>query len=192
MDFDNEKRMMVAFALTLVALMVYSALFVKEKPHPPAAKLAPKTATLAVPGAKAPASLSQASRPAPAPVALPVEEGTKAQDITVSEPYYRITFSTQGGLVKSWALTKYRNEQGKPLDLVNGEASQVLGYPLSIRLADSALSDKINRALFAAQPDQTSLENPHQLDFVYSDGKVRVTKEFTFGAAYETSVKVTV
>ncbi len=188
MDFDNEKRMMVAFALTLVALMVYSALFVKEKPHPPAANAAAKTSASALPGAKA----QSANTAAPAPIALPIEQGARTEDITISQLNYRITFSTQGALVKSWVLAKYRNEQGKPLDLVNAAASQVLGYPLSIRLADIALSDKINHAVFAAHPDQTSLENPNKLDFVYSDGKVRVTKEFTFNPDYETSVKVTV
>ncbi|HUY15096.1 MAG TPA: membrane protein insertase YidC [Terriglobia bacterium] len=186
MDFDNEKRMMVAFALTLVALMVYSALFVKQKPHPPAANSPAQTATSAPQGTNAqPAKV-------PAPVALAVEQGAKAEDITVSQPHYQITFSTQGGLVKSWVLTQYRNERGRPLDLVDGAASKVLGYPLSIHLADAALSDQINHAVFAAHPDQTSLQNPNKLDLVYSDGKIRVTKEFTFSSGYETGVKVTV
>ena len=188
MDFDNEKRMMVAFALTLVALMVYSALFIKQKPHPQAANSPARTATSVTQGASA----QPAKVPAPAPVALAVEEGAKAEDITVSQPHYRIAFSTQGGLVKSWVLTQYRNEQGRPLDLVDGAASKVLGYPLCIHLADAALSDKINHAVFAAHPDQTSLQNPGKLDLVYSDGKVRVTKEFTFTPGYETGVKVTV
>jgi YidC/Oxa1 family membrane protein insertase len=188
MDFDNEKRMMVAFALTLVALMVYSALFVKEKPHPPAASSAAQGASAATPGSRSPAAVTQA----PAPVALPVEQGTRPQDITVSRPLYRVTFSTQGAVVKSWVLTKYRNEQGKLLDLVESAAAPALGYPLSLRLADSALADKINHAVFVAQPDQPALENSKQLDFVYSDGKVRVTKEFTFGPGYVASVKVAV
>ena len=192
MNLDNEKRMMVAFALTLLALLAYSALFVKPKPHPPAAKPAAKTATAAPPGVNTQASPSHPRTHVPAPVALPVEKGSQAEDITVSQRYYKITFSTQGGLVKSWVLTKYRNEQGKPLDLVDAEASQALGYPLSIHVADSALSDQINHAIFAAHPDQTSLDHPSKLDFVYSNGKIRVTKEFTFGSGYETKVKVTV
>lgn len=187
MDFDNEKRTMVAFALTLVLLLAYSAVFVKQRPHPPAANAA-KTATSVPSGTKAPST----NAAPPAPVALSVEHGAQAEDITVSQRNYRITFSTQGALVKSWVLTRYRNEHGKPLDLVDGPASQVLGYPLSIRLADAALSDKINHAVFAAHPDQTDLENPSKLDLVYSDGKVRVTKEFAFSADYEASIKVTV
>jgi YidC/Oxa1 family membrane protein insertase len=192
MDSGNEKRVMVAFALTLAMLMLYSAFFVKEKPHAPAAKQAVAESAITASGTKTPASAPQATTPPPAPVALSVEQGAKAEDITVSEPSYRVVFSTQGGLVKSWVLTKYRNEHGKPLNLVDDQASQVLGYPLSIRLTDSTLSDQINHAVFVAHPDQTFLENPHQLDFVYSNGKVKVTKEFTFDADYETHVKVTV
>ena len=49
---------------------------------------------------------------------------------------YRVTFSTQGAVVKSWVLKKYRDEKGAPLDVVDGAACEILGFPMSLSLGD--------------------------------------------------------
>ncbi len=92
-------------------------------------------------------------------------------------------------MVKSWILKKYRDENGKPLDVVNGEACEKLGYPMSLQVADQALANKLNTALYVPNVSGRTLEAPATVEFIYSDGKVQVQKQFSFGSGYEMRAK---
>jgi len=92
-------------------------------------------------------------------------------------------------VIKSWILKKYRDENGKPLDVVNGEACEKLGYPMSLQVADQALANKLNTALYVPSVSGRSLEAPATVEFIYSDGKVQVQKQFSFGSGYEMRAK---
>ncbi|MCL5669900.1 MAG: membrane protein insertase YidC [Acidobacteria bacterium] len=124
------------------------------------------------------------------PVALPVEEGTQAAEITVESKFYRVTFSTQGAVVKSWVLRKFKDENGKPLDVVNREACAELGYPMSLSLPNNSLAKNLNEAIYVATPAVGPLKAPVTVQFVYSNGKVEVQKQFSFGLGYEVRAKV--
>jgi len=190
MTLDNEKRIMLAFALSFVALLLYRVML-PPPPKPPAKPAAPATA----PGRPAAAASQAAPATAPAPpvpVALPVVQGSKAEEIVVENNFYRVTFSTEGAVVKSWILKKYVDEKGQPLDVVNATACQTLGFPLSVSLGDEELKAKVNAALYAAQPSSPTLTPPARLEFVYSDGKTQVRKQFSFEKAYEAHVTVSV
>src|SRR5579863_7835136 len=134
MNMDIEKRMLIAIVLTLGMLMLWRAFFAPPPPPP-----APPHSTPPLTSKSGPASPSRSTSPSSAPpprVALPVVAGTKTQDIVVENSLYRITLSTQGGLVKSWVLKNYQDAQDKPLDVVNASACAQLGYPMSITLPD--------------------------------------------------------
>ncbi|MGH9353133.1 MAG: membrane protein insertase YidC, partial [Terriglobia bacterium] len=183
-----EKRMLIAVVLTLGLLMLWRAFFAPPPPPPsshPASALASKNA--------APSRSARAAVPAPPPhVSLAVEEGTQAQDIVVESSFYRITLSTQGGVIKSWVLRKYEDAQNKPLDVVNASACGQLGYPMSLRLEDAALAAKLNSAVYVASPAGANLSAPAVAAFKYSDGKIEVKKEYSFGPGYEVKVRVSV
>ena len=192
---NSEKRVIVAFALSFAVLMLWRVLFVKEAPpsrsssssavHAPAGQGAePLTTSEAAKTPEAPTI--------PPPPQIPVVEGSQAQDITVENGLYRVVFSTQGGVVKSWILRKYTDENGKPLDVVNAEASKQLGYPMSITTADSSLNQKINQALYVATPRAATLKAPATLELTYSDGHVQVQKKFSFGSDYKLHASVSV
>jgi YidC/Oxa1 family membrane protein insertase len=197
---NQEKRVLIAFALSFVVLVLMRMFFFKEQPKPKTAPpaQAQQAAKNESKPANAPAASGKAAAPPakpPAPVALPVEQGNSAQEIVIEGDLYRVTFSTQGAVIKSWVLTKYKDEKGKPLDVVDGAACANLGYPMSINLtnpAEAALASQLNDAVFVAQPSASTLHAPAKLDFVYSDGKVRVIKQFTFGAGYEVKAEVSV
>jgi YidC/Oxa1 family membrane protein insertase len=191
---DTNKRVLIAFAVSFAILIVWRALFVPPAPPPaPKAPAAPtKAGAGAVPEAPAVAKTPQAAKKAPPRVALPVQQGSQAQDIVIEGQDYRVTFSTQGGVVTSWILKDYRDENGKPLDVVNHAACEALGFPLSLRLADQELSGRLNKALFVSTPSGTSLTAPLKLELVYSDGKIRVRKQFEFASGYEIQAEVSV
>lgn len=194
---DTNKRVLIAFALSFAILLVWKYAF-PPPPEPtpiktvaPAAPTQPSTAAQAA-GAAQPASPSAPSKsapPAPA-VALPVQQGSLAEKIVIESELYRVTFSTEGGVVKSWVLKKFVDEHGKPLDVVNGPACEKLGFPMSLNLADPELSKKLNSAFFVATPSRPSLTAPAKLELAYSDGKIQVKKQFAFGPGYEVRAEV--
>jgi len=227
-DHDREIRMLIAFALSFVVLLVWRFVIVKEAPKPPAK---PANETISQP-APVPATTEKeakpqgattASAPAGAAPVLPVVEGNRAQDVVVEGDLYRVTFSTKGGVVRSWVLKNYKDANGNPLDLVNQPACESLGYPMSLASTeDPALSGKLNSAVYIAKetPDNTgssagatgqssqgtsnpashaasaspggTLAAPVTLEFLYSDGKVQVRKQFNFGGGYQVGVQVSV
>src|SRR4029077_11149745 len=87
-------------------------------------------------------------------------------------------------VVKSWLLIeknkdgsyKYRDNSGKPFDLVNQMMAPQLGYPLSLFFYDKELENKVNQALFVGESAGESTTAP--LTFEYSDGDVTVRKTF--------------
>ncbi len=181
---DQQKRLLLAFALSFAVLMLWRLLFPPPLPRKPAT--APvKTASSAQP--QQPVS----SKPA-APVSLAVQQGSKAEEIVVEGDLYRITLSTEGAVVRNWVLKKYREDKEQPLDVVNRDACQKLGFPMSIDLADAALASKLNSALFVASPADHSLKVPAKVEFAFSDGKVQARKQFSFGPGYEVHAEVSV
>ena len=191
---DNEKRVMLAFALSFVMLLIWRIMFVKTPPPSPKPSATSQATTQQATGQKG--SEKSAAKPEapklPPPPQIPVVEGQQAQNIVVENDLYRITFSTRGGVIKSWILKKYDDAGGKSLDVVNPVAGRQLGYPMSVRTQDSSLNQKINQAIFVAQPAGTMLKAPTTLEFTYSDGHVQVQKKFTFGSDYMMKASVSV
>ncbi len=74
-----------------------------------------------------------------------------AETTTVVEnELYRITFSNHGGQAVSWILKKYKDDAGKPLDLVNPKAAAKAGYPLSLWTYDANLRNQLVQAIVCA------------------------------------------
>ncbi|MGH9395650.1 MAG: membrane protein insertase YidC [Terriglobia bacterium] len=193
MDLNNEKRMLIAIVLTLGMLMVWRAYFAPPVPPPPPSHATPPISAkseTASPG-KSIAKASAASAPA-RKVVLPIIQGSEAKEIVVENSFYRVTLSTQGGVVKSWVLKKYQDARNHPLDVVNANACAQLGYPMSISLQDAALAAKLNSAIYVAQPADSTLFAPREVTLTYSDGKIQAKKEYSFGPNYQVKVKVSV
>ncbi|MGH9376541.1 MAG: membrane protein insertase YidC [Terriglobia bacterium] len=184
---DNEKRLLIAFGLSFAFLIVWRMFFMPAPPPTPAPTPSSKSSAPIAAKASAPA------RPkAPPRVTLPAIQGQTPEDIVIENTLYRITLSTQGAVVKSWILKKFKDEHNKPLDVVNSGASAALGYPLSIEMADPDLAARLNSALFVATPAAPSLQAPQTVTLTYSDGKIEVRKQLSFGSGYGVNVKVSV
>ncbi len=192
-DFQNpqhepgsEKRMLLAFALTmliLLAMQPFISRFTKQ-PQTPASTATPPAAT-------APA---EAKPTAPAPRAPAGSRVAAAESETVVEnDLYKIAFTNRGAQVKSWILKKYRDDKGNPLELVNAQAASKYGYPLSLWSYDEGLRKKLNEALYVASATGEQ-HAPASLTYEYSDSGTIVRKTFSFDHSYvvkaETSVYV--
>jgi YidC/Oxa1 family membrane protein insertase len=119
----------------------------------------------------------------PAASSVPVVAATAESTTIVENELYRITFSNRGGQVTSWILKNYKDSDGKPLNLVHGEAAQQVGYPLSLYTYDAALTAALGQALYV--PSATgNVAAPANLTFTYSNGATQVRKTFSFDETY--------
>lgn len=233
---DQDKRVIVAFALSFVMLVAWRVFFVKPAPptvKPPVGATAPSHAQPGVPAPVSPQGKNQTvgspkdqgksgkQTATSAPPALPIQQGSKAQDIVVENDLYKVTLSSQGGVVKSWVLKKFKDEKGDLLELVNQPACETLGYPMSLVVsapsetlkANTELGRKVNTALYLTSmskplpvnaamvkdkslPQEPVLAPPYtapiNLEFTYSDGTVLVHKKYSFQHGYEIQVEVSV
>jgi YidC/Oxa1 family membrane protein insertase len=82
-----------------------------------------------------------------------VVEAREEKTVVVESALYRVELSNRGGVVKTWQLNKYFDDQKPPhpLDLVNDTVAQQLGWPFSLVLSDAQLEAKANSALYQVQ-----------------------------------------
>jgi len=223
LNLGENKRIFLAFGLTLLIILLWRPLMSRlgyspENPETetPASSTNPSpsatAATSSAAGTATEASRglgpAKATKPAkPVPALVPIA-GRQAEDVVVENDLYRITFNTQGAVIKSWILRKYTDAQNQPLDLVNQQAAPQLGWPMQLTLPDSALASKLNNAIYAVQtgsdvgaalvgaqgqghPQGVPLQAPTKLTFAFSDGQTEIQKSFSFGHAYQVDVSVT-
>jgi YidC/Oxa1 family membrane protein insertase len=158
--------------------------------HAPPPAPATKSASATTPASTAATSAtpqapptSAAAHGAAAAKPTPTVQAAAATTTIVENELYRITFSNRGGQVTSWILKRFKDDEGKPLDLVDHAASAKYGYPLSLYTYDAGLTQVLATALYVPSATGT-LESPATLSFHYEGNGLNVTKTFTFGADY--------
>jgi YidC/Oxa1 family membrane protein insertase len=110
---------------------------------------------------------------------------------TVENALFKIVFTNKGGQVKQWILKDYRDSAGKPLDLVQPQVAEHLGYPLSFYTYpnDPVSAAQLNSALYqvkvnGADPTGGSVVAPASISFHYSANGLDVLKTFHFDKSY--------
>src|SRR5947208_4562215 len=144
---------------------------------------------------KPPAS-TVAATAASTPANVPRRGDSQERTITIENNLYRVEFSNQGAVVRSWKLKKYLDD-AKPqrvLDVVHPEASQQTGgWPFAVILDDEQLQNAANGGLYQVSTPASTLDAPTDVEFTWSDGQLEVTKHFHFDHSYlvrvETSAK---
>lgn len=184
----GDNKSLVVMMLVLVAVFIGVQFFTAKKTPPPASPSATTQSTPSQSDTQAPAQAStQPAATAAAPVAahpsVPVVQATAESTTVVENELYRITFSNRGGEVTSWILKNFKDNDGKPLNLIHGQAAQKFGYPLSLYTSEAPLTSSLAKALYV--PSATgAVAVPASLTFTYSDGAVQVRKTFSFDETY--------
>jgi len=194
-ESGTEKRLLLVFALTFLVIVLFQPILKKFGPQP-TVETEKKTTTSTAPLPQTPASQTASSPASTAKKisASPVtaQQASAEAEIVIENDLYRITFTNRGGQVKSWILKRFDDDQGKPLDLVNGGAGARYGLPLSLWTYDEGLRNKLNSALYVSSKSGTQAA-PADITFEYSDAELAVTKKFSFDHSYivhiETSVR---
>lgn len=195
-EMSNEQRTLLAIALSMLVVVLWAKYFAPKMPPPP--KSAPPVSAPAVTTAAPPTPARTTPRNAAA------AQASEEKNIVIENPLYRVELSNRGGVVRSWKLKKYLDDQKppKPLELVNSSSAQQIGlWPLSILLADSKIEAVANSGLYQiassvagadsgpASADAT-IAAPAEISFHWSDGHLDVAKRLKFDNDYQTGLEI--
>jgi len=177
----EERRLLIAVALSLLVLTAYQFLF----PTPPPARR-PVAAPSAVPPAAALAS-PEASSPSAKPSALATPPVVQVADererrVEVQGDEVAVAFSNRGARLVSWQLKRYRDAGGRPEEMVQN----VRGGPraLDVETGDPDIDPRLRDALFQPSSEVVTLaaSGETELLFRWAEGDVEATKRLRFQA----------
>jgi YidC/Oxa1 family membrane protein insertase len=192
-ELSDQVRGIIFVILVLVIIGVWSH-FYKPAVPPPAQKSAQTLSQQATPAAPIanPSAMQSAPSSSSAPTKIEAVQAPAEKTVVVESTLYRVEISNRGGVVKSWKLKKYFDDQRPPhpLDLVSPDGSQQLGWPFSLMFSDPKLESDANNALYQITPPSDQLSAPAEIALHWSDGHLDVTKKFGFTQDYELSIEV--
>lgn len=193
-EMSDQTRAAIFFVIAVAVFLVWSHFFMPATPPP--SQSAQKNSTAQTAQTTSP-STGQAKSVAPvstAPVPTPALAAKAENVVAVQSSLYHVELSNRGGVVRSWKLKKYLNDQKppQPLDLVNQGVSKQIGWPLSLYLNDSTLEDEANSALYKITPSSNALQAPTQITMEWSNGHLSVTKKLDFEDSYDARLDVSV
>ena len=203
-----EMRILGASLLSMLVILLWVKFFAPKPPvvtpQPKPAISAPQTPATAPAGTStstpmptsAPTQNSSKGTTTTAPVTVAAKSESNERTVVVQNALYRVEFSNRGGVVKSWQLLKYMddNKPQRVLDVVHPEAAQQTGgWPLSVVLDNPELEKAANNGLYQVSPGSGdgTLTAPADLEFSWSDGHLEIIKHFHFEHSYVMHADVT-
>jgi YidC/Oxa1 family membrane protein insertase len=194
----DERRLLLAVALSLVVLTAYSLLFapapqpVAPTPAPKAAAATPGPVAADAAGPQAEAAPPQASPAAAAATPAPAVADERERRVEVVAPAYTVAFTNRGARLVSWQLTRYKDGQGRPEELVAAQSTAV--RPLDVETGEAELDSRLRSALFRPSTGELRLsgEGPQVLRFEYAGDGVEAEKEIRFRASGLLAIRVAV
>ncbi len=186
----NDMRSLLIFGFLAIVVFFGFQYFQKPKQTTPA----PAAQTQSLPPSEAQPVAGQAAPSGPVPSAAggaPAIAAAAETESTVENANFRITFTNRGAQVKHWILKHYNDSTGKPLDMVQAQASARYGLPLSLFTYDDGLTAQLNQALYQASATGTVVA-PNSLAFHYAQNGLDVVKIFHFDASYVVAADVKV
>ena len=179
-----ERRVFVAILLAFVVLYGFQVLFVPAPPVTPETDVpGPSPAPSPPPDAAEPTPADSAPAEAGAPE--PLTSDAAERQIVVETATVQATFTNRGGRLVSWRLKNYPDGRGEPVDLVPTNVPPDLPRPFSLQVDDTALTNRLNDAIFRATGDADgrvdATSGPGTLTFEFKDASGLVaTKTFRF------------
>ncbi|KPK33482.1 MAG: hypothetical protein AMK70_09435 [Nitrospira bacterium SG8_35_1] len=177
-----DKRTILAVALSVMVLVVWSFFAPKKPVQEPQAPVASGPAVQSAPPVR---NDLQESPAAPAPVAaataaMPAVESAEAKDIVIETDLYKAVFSTQGAIIKSWELKKYKDNNGMPVALLKKPG---IIPALGIMLEDSR-RNLPQQSLYTASAERLVLSEGRKKEgevlFTLSRDGMLIRKRFVF------------
>jgi YidC/Oxa1 family membrane protein insertase len=184
----SEKRLLLIFLVTFVAMILFEPLLKKYLPQPST----PQHGQTETQPAQASPSPTEAGAPVMAVLTGATKQASSETETVIENDLYRITFTNKGAQVKSWILKKFDNDaQNGPLDLVNQDAAKLYGFPLSLWTYDEGLRNRLNSVLYVP-PTKEKQDSRTTITFEYADQDLAVRKTFHFDESYVVGIETVV
>jgi YidC/Oxa1 family membrane protein insertase len=174
----EERRLLLAVALSLVVLTLFSQYFAPHAPEKPTPSptSAPSASASAEPSpGPAPAVASAEPRTpatpaeAAAPAAGQVVSDERERRVEVETATATVAFSTRGARLVSWTLHDQRDARGRPEEMVPSVTADV--RPLDLETGDPAIDARLRDALYRPSAEALAAgPEPATLRFAYADG----------------------
>ena len=182
----EERRLVLAVALSLVVVITYTWLFAPATPPPATQPTAPAAAATLAPAAAATAQPAPAEAAPGAALAAEAAPAAVADDrerrVEVTAPDYAVAFTNRGARLVSWKLNRYRDARGRPEEMVPAQSPTI--RPLDLETGDASVDARLRDGLFMAST--TSLEvvgdEPQPLHFKLAEGGIEAEKTILFRA----------
>jgi YidC/Oxa1 family membrane protein insertase len=173
----DERRLMLAVALSFLVLLGYRVLY---PPQPEAEPAAPATAASVAPPAAIAASPPATPASAAAPEPAVADERERRVEVIGRDSV--VAFSNRGARLLSWRLQRFKDARGAPEEMV--QTPQDGARPLDLETGDPAVDARLRGALFEPSSETLTLagEDDAQLRFVFSDGELVAEKTLRFRA----------
>jgi YidC/Oxa1 family membrane protein insertase len=194
----NMSSTMVFMLVAMAAIFAYQYFFMKPKPEQQQTTQSQSQSQTQTAAPAVPSTQGQTHHAAKASVATPQITAPAETGVTVENEFYRIVFTNRGGQVKHWILKKYFDSAGKPLDMVQTQASDKFGLPLSFFTYEPALTTELNQALYqltvaGTLPTATGFVlAPTAITFHYAANGIDAVKTFRFDSSYVVTVETEV
>jgi YidC/Oxa1 family membrane protein insertase len=174
----EERRLLLAVALSLLVLTAYQLLF--APPPPPPARPAAAVSPAAAPASPAVPSPAASAPPAPA-TPVPTVADVKERRVEVQGEDAALAFTNRGARLVSWRLERHRDARGRPEEMVQ----TVTGAPrpLDVETGDPSLDQRLREALFLPSAETLVLRGAQEaeLRFQYAEGDLQAEKVLRVG-----------
>jgi YidC/Oxa1 family membrane protein insertase len=183
----EERRLLLAVALSLLVLTAYQFVFPSKPPVPrPVMSPAP-----AVPAA-GPSAFPARPVPGPSPATAGVRPAASEVVVAVADERERrveaqgeevtVAFSNRGARLVSWQLKRFRDAKGRPEEMVQ----TVPGGPhaLDVETGDTDVDARLREALFLPAAEQVTIgaRGEAELRFRWAEGDLEAEKALRFQA----------
>ncbi len=169
-----EKRLPIALALMMLVLLVSQYIF---KPAPGPKPVKPTNDNQAAQVTQKPAAAQAAPIAAAAESAAPSAQTQGAAEFTtdIDTTLYHVIFTNRGAVAKTWVLKQFRDDSGKPLEVIANTSGEV-PLPFSLEITGQKPAFDPNAVLYKTQVSDGGLT----VDYTYSDGVTSIRKSFSF------------
>jgi YidC/Oxa1 family membrane protein insertase len=181
----EERRLLLAVALSLLVLTAYQLLFAPPPRPAPAARAGAAATPPASPSPSpnaAPRAAVGSPAPSPSPAAVASVSDDRERRVEVQGEDLLVAFANKGARLLSWKLEHYRDGGGRPEEMVLavGEGSK----SLELETGDAEVDERLRAALFRPSTEHLALRpgGANELRFDWAEGDLEARKVLRFPA----------